>query len=546
MKDKRILSPYPDPFNPEDEDLRVKRDSRTAPVLEEIEADARAQVDRIFDYLRPEGRELDFHAVEKSVIGALLTLGRLCLSYFLAWRHAHTEPSREPYREGGVRGSKAQPRQLRTHFGRISYWRYYLRGNGNRSGGLYPLDLALGLTKDGFSRLVLSYAAQLATILPFEMVTEVLVRFLSWSPSTCTIEKTVIGLGHHSGEFFEQAAAPEGDGSVLVIQIDSKATPMATEEELKKRRGKRKKQKLPNSPRHRARARRKTKSKKKNHKKGDKDKSKNGKAATIVVMYTLKPHTTGKGKKKLLGPVNRRVYASYGPKRHTFEIARREADKRGFTDASGKLVQIVTDGENAFETYTKSLFPDAVHTIDIFHVMEYVWRAGAALYKKESDELEKWATKKKRQLLKGKAEKVVQELEGHLDTLPADEPGVTGKTTRFKEATSYLKKRIGLMCYETLREMDLEIASGVVEGAVKHVIAKRFDNGGMRWIPERAQALLHLRCISLNGDWEQFMEFAYDRMFTCAQQEMKAPVLLTKEARELPVARELPDAREAA
>lgn len=30
--------------------------------------------------------------------------------------------------------------------------------------------------------------------------------------------------------------------------------------------------------------------------------------------------------------------------------------------------------------------------------------------------------------------------------------------------------------------MDLELASGMVEGAIKHVIGQRFDNGGMRWI----------------------------------------------------------------
>jgi hypothetical protein len=33
----------------------------------------------------------------------------------------------------------------------------------------------------------------------------------------------------------------------------------------------------------------------------------------------------------------------------------------------------------------------------------------------------------------------------------------------------------------------------------------------MRWIPERAEALLHLRCIELNGDWERFFEWSYQR-----------------------------------
>ena len=61
----------------------------------------------------------------------------------------------------------------------------------------------------------------------------------------------------------------------------------------------------------------------------------------MVVMHT--PRREGDF---LLGPLHRRVYASFAPKRHAFEIARREADKRGFGLGSGKLIQIVTDGDN--------------------------------------------------------------------------------------------------------------------------------------------------------------------------------------------------------
>jgi hypothetical protein len=46
------------------------------------------------------------------------------------------------------------------------------------------------------------------------------------------------------------------------------------------------------------------------------------------------------------------------------------------------------------------------------------------------------------------------------------------------------------------------IASGVVEGAARYVVGERLDNSGMRWIEERAEAVLLLRCIEVNGDWE--------------------------------------------
>ena len=70
-------------------------------------------------------------------------------------------------------------------------------------------------------------------------------------------------------------------------------------------------------------------------------------------MYTLKRSEDG----LLLGPFNRKVYASYAPKRHAVAVARREADKRGFTKESGKLIQILTDGDNDLECYVGEFLP---------------------------------------------------------------------------------------------------------------------------------------------------------------------------------------------
>ena len=56
-----------------------------------------------------------------------------------------------------------------------------------------------------------------------------------------------------------------------------------------------------------------------------------------------------------------------------------------------------------------------------------------------------------------------------------------------------------MMAYGKWREQDLVIASGVVEGAARYVVGKRLDNAGMRWLKERAQSVLLLRCIEVNG-----------------------------------------------
>lgn len=72
----------------------------------------------------------------------------------------------------------------------------------------------------------------------------------------------------------------------------------------------------------------------------------------------------------------------------------------------------------------------------------------------------------------------------------------------------YLEARVKLMDYGRLRKEDLVIASGVVEGAARYVVGKRVDNSGMRWIEERAEAVLLLRCVEVNGDWEAFMTWS--------------------------------------
>ncbi|MGB4947658.1 MAG: ISKra4 family transposase, partial [Candidatus Competibacter denitrificans] len=49
------------------------------------------------------------------------------------------------------------------------------------------------------------------------------------------------------------------------------------------------------------------------------------------------------------------------------------------------------------------------------------------------------------------------------------------------------------------------IASGVIEGACRHVVKDRMERAGMHWTLPGAQALLNLRCVALNNEWEPFM-----------------------------------------
>lgn len=490
---------------------------------EQIKAVIHEKIEALFAFVDRTNDSRRFDEVERGLVGLIFVLARLFLAYFCACREERS--AKEIYRwlSRGYRQRTPERKHLSTYFGRITFWRTYVRKPGGD--GLHPLDFALGLTADGFTLLVMQTCARLSTLVSYEQVTALMLYFLSWSPSKTTVEKAVLGFGLHTADWFEAAPPPQGDGEVLVIQVDSKATPTATEEELEKRRGKRNGEaERPPSPRHRGRAKRARRGPKKRRKKGDK--SKNGKAATIVVMYTLKKGRDKDGNPILLGPINKRVYASYAPKRHAFAVARREADKRGFAKKSRKTVQIVTDGDEDLERYVKDFFPKARHTLDIIHVLEYFWEVGRFVFKEGSEELTAWVKKQERRLYRGKTVAAVFSL-NELDVSQRNEE-------RLDQIRSYLMKRLKMMNYNELRKEDLDVASGVVEGAVRHVIGKRFDSSGMRWIRERAEALLQLRCIELNGDWWAFTDFVAKRLRAESTAQAHAPRLLTATPGSLP------------
>ena len=51
------------------------------------------------------------------------------------------------------------------------------------------------------------------------------------------------------------------------------------------------------------------------------------------------------------------------------------------------------------------------------------------------------------------------------------------------------------------------IGSGVAEGACRHLVKDRMEQTGMRWTVEGAQAMLHVRALYLNDQWEDFLAF---------------------------------------
>jgi hypothetical protein len=445
-----------------------------------------------------------FRPFEANLLQRLFALGCLWVRLFLTIRHERLAWRDQTPPPGYRLGDPQAARTLKTLFGRVSYQRArLLQKKGGE--GYHPLDVELGLTRDGFSPWVIQFVTRLATRMSFAASRLLCRSVLGWSPSTEAIEHLVLGLGRQAQPFLKQQAAPENDGEVLVIEVDGKCPPTAREEELRKRRGPRGRHARGcacGCQRHRGQAKRQRRGSKKRRKKGDK--SKNGKEVVLVVIYTLRRGEDS----RLHGPLNKKVWGSFGGRKGAALWARAEATKRGFGPDTTKTVQIVLDGATGLKDNLEPLFPRAIFTVDVCPVVEKLWDLGHGFHAEGSEELTAQVAEWKELVYAGRAEELVRRLKKLLKGIATHGPGSKGKRKTLARVLGYLEPRVAMLRYAEWREQDLVIATGQVEGAVRHVVGERLDCAGMRWIPGRAEALLHLRCIELNGDWEAFIAWS--------------------------------------
>jgi len=367
----------------------------------------------------------------------------------------------------------------------------------------------------------MSLVSRLSTRVSFATSALLFRCFYGWSPSGEAIECLVLGLGRDACVYMEQVVSYPDEGEVLVIEVDGKASPTATPQELAKRRGKRKKKEGGcHCQRHRHKACKRCR--RKRRKKGDK--SKNGRSATLVVMYTLKRGDDG----LLHGPLNKKVWASYAPRQVMLEWARRQATRRGFPPGTDKRIHIVIDGERCLKKGLSKLFPEASFSLDIRHLEEKLWTTGRCFHKEGSPELEEWVEAKRSLLYEGRAAELVLQLKALRKSLSRRAKRDAAKREALTRLIRYMEDRLDMLAYARRIEEDLPIATGIVEGAARYVIGERLDCAGMRWIPERAEALLRLRCIELNGEWDQFFEWSYQQWIEKLRQKEK--VIVRKEA----------------
>jgi hypothetical protein len=326
------------------------------------------RLDEISAYCLHDSGPTSFLDFEKTLLGPLHSLGCLLIPLFLQARHARLDLTTWTQTRGHRLSDDAAERTLKTSCGEVTYQRASLVPRRGGGPGVHPLDVLLGLTRDASSPLVIGWFGRLATRVSFQIASGLGEMFLGSAPPASAIEEWVLGLARPAYVYLSNGPLPEGDGGVLVIEIDGKAVPTATDQERAQRRKPRARRKL-GCPcqRHRGRARRKRRGRKKRRKKGDK--SKNGRSATLVVMYTLRRGEDGRPH----GPCHKEVFGTFGSRKSALEWGRTQATRRGFPPETDKTVRIVIDGEICLEQRLRRLFRKAILTLDVRHAQEKLW-----------------------------------------------------------------------------------------------------------------------------------------------------------------------------
>ena len=75
------------------------------------------------------------------------------------------------------------------------------------------------------------------------------------------------------------------------------------------------------------------------------------------------------------------------------------------------------------------------------------------------------------------------------------------------DAANYLTNKAPYLDYPTALREGWPIATGIIEGACRHLVKDRMDITGARWGLAGAEAILKLRAIKANGDFDAYWQY---------------------------------------
>ena len=251
--------------------------------------------------------------------------------------------------------------------------------------------------------------------------------------------------------------------------------------------------------------------------KGEKRQAK--RMATVAAVYTIAPYvrtpedvvrgmaplraTEEPGRPR---PERKRVWASLQhPPAAVLEEAFREAAHRDPERA--KTWVAVVDGNKPQLALLQKLARQRrialTVVLDVIHVVEYLWKAALAFHAEGSPALEAWVTARLLQVLRGRASHVAAGIRRS-----ATLRQLSARVRKPADAcANYLLTHAPYLRYDQYLAAGLPIASGVIEGACRHLVTDRMDLTGARWSLAGAEAVLRLRALRSSRDFDEYWGF---------------------------------------
>jgi hypothetical protein len=239
--------------------------------------------------------------------------------------------------------------------------------------------------------------------------------------------------------------------------------------------------------------------------------------ATVASVYTVKPFkrtpediVTETGcklnKEKRPPPEKKRVWASLEKTpEQVIREAFREAHRRDPTHEKHWVALV--DGNKAqiriLRRVAREKGIDLTIIVDIIHVIEYLWDAGRVFHPASGPELENWVRDRLLRVLRGQSGLVAGGMRRSA-TLRALSP----KSRKpVDTCANYLLNKTPYLRYDQYLSRGFPIATGVIEGACRHLVKDRMEITGAKWRLSGAEAVLRLRALRSSHDFDEYWEF---------------------------------------
>ena len=465
-------------------------------------AEVAAQLQRLADWVTEAATSgTAAHEVERHVFRSLMTLGWQLLQMFFRMVGTGNLGASLRLPDGSTVVRLEQPHQRRyvSVFGEFLLPRVVYGTREGQAIAFVAVDQRLDLPESDFSYLLQEWDQLLGIEHAYGKVAEVMQTILDLKQSVDSLERMTRQMAEAAEPFRQALPAPQqkDEGELLVGTIDNKGIPMVRPADAP----------LPGAHR--------TKGQKANKKQ----------MATLGCVYSVAAHV--RTPQELVAilfrdpdrpqtqppqPRQRRygaalTRAEHGETIHAqTEVFQHMAHDIGLRRRPGQTLLYLSDGQRSLETDRHEHLPidaDTVDILDLMHVLPRLWEAAHLFHPEGSVDAETFVRHRLRKMLQGETGRVL----GGLRQMGTK--GVLSVTQRKRLASlcDFLEANRHRMKYDEYLAAGYPIATGVIEGACRHVIKDRMERAGMRWKVPGAQAMLQLRAIAANEHWRAFQDF---------------------------------------